>query len=69
MPRNKKLPPAKLAPEPVDVYTEGEYMVTVYEEYTPEMGRQSTSKGGWGRFSGVGKKGTIVRGGSAPEAV
>jgi len=69
MPRSKQLPPARVAPEPVDVYEDGDFMVTVYEDFTPEKGRQPTSKGGWGRFSGVGEKGTAVRGGSAPEPV
>ncbi len=79
MPKNKKLPPAKVAPKVIsrDVEipdgpgwdgTPHEFItVTVYEEYTPEMGRRPASKGGWGRFSGVGNQGTAVRG--APEPV
>lgn len=69
MPKNKTLPPGKTTPEPIATYPEGDFLVTVYEPYTAEMGRQPTSKGGWGRFSGVGEKGTTVRGGSSPEPV
>lgn len=68
MPKNKKLPPAKIVPEVIDSYMEGPAIVIVLSEYTPEMGRQSTSQGGWGKFSGVGAKGTSIRrgAGSAP---
>ncbi len=69
MPRSKQLPPARLPAEPLDVYYEGDFMVIVYEDYTPEKGRQPTAKGGWGRFSGVGEKGTTSRGGPTPSPV
>jgi hypothetical protein len=81
MPKNKKLPPAKIVPTVIGEYVEeptgpgwdgtGHEFITVivFAEYTPEMGRLPASKGGWGRFSGVGSKGTAVRGAAAPAPV
>lgn len=63
MKKMKLLPPERLkgSIEVIDQFHDGDYLVTVYAEYTPDMGREATSRGGWGRFSGVGNKHTAGR--------